>query len=176
LEPGAETVKTLYLLNTGAIGDRTLDVSIRSQSITQRPSSPIPRTPGSAGLQDVNETLQTLVVPTAQAIRITSHVTYQRPLQPQPGLADLRMYGNDFWEDSVSGEATITSVFRCVASCGLKLESIQFESQVKHVRFVLLFTHNELSQEHTMARLIDCSLDNIEPEDTADGIPVPHVD
>lgn len=170
LEPGVETVKTLYLLNTGAIGDRTLDVSIRSQSVTQQPTSPTPQTPDNAGLRDVNETLQTLVVPTAQAIKLTSHVTYRRSSLPQPGLADLRMYGNDFWEDSVSGEATITSIFQCVASCGLKLESIQFESQVKCVRSTLPFTHNECSQEHTSARLIDCSLDNIEPEDTADGI------
>ena len=137
LEPGAETVKTLYLLNTGVVGDRTLDVSIRSQPVIQPPSSPSPQTPGTASLQDVNETLQTLVVPTTQAIKITSNVTYQRSLQPRPGLADLRTYGNELWEDGVSGEATITSIFRCAASCGLRLESVRFESQVGCICFVL---------------------------------------
>ena len=134
LEPGAETVKTLYLLNTGAVGDRTLDVSIRSQPPAYLPPSP---TADSAGVHDINDTLQTLVIPTTQAIKITSNVTYQRSLQPRPGLADLRTYMNDFWEDRVSGEATITSIFRCTSSCGLKLEGIQFESQVKYINFVL---------------------------------------
>jgi len=135
MEPGVEIVKTLYLLNTGAVGDRTLDVSIRSQSATQLPSSPVPRTPDSAGPHDTNETLQTLVIPTTQAIKITSNVAYQRSMQPQAGLADLRTYGNDLWEDRVSGEATITSTFQCAATCGLKLESIQLENQVQCIRF-----------------------------------------
>jgi len=78
-------------------------------------------------------------------------VTYQRSRRPQAGLADLREYGNDFWEDRISGEATITTTFQCAASCGLRLESIQFESQ-----------------DHPTARLIDCSVDSIEPEDIAD--------
>ena len=130
LEPGVETVKTLYLSNTGAVGDRTLDVSIRSQSTTKSLSSSVPRTPDSASPHDANETLQTLIIPTTQAIKITSNVAYQRSLQPQAGLADLRTYGNDLWEDRVSGEATITSTFQCAASCGLWLESIRLENQV----------------------------------------------
>ena len=137
LEPGAETVKTLYLLNTGAVGDRTLDVSIRSQSVTQLPSSP--KTPDSATPHDTNETLQTLVIPATSAIKITSNVAYQRSLRPQAGLVDLRTYGNDLWEDRVSGEATITSTFRCTSSCGLRLESIQLENQVRYIHFVSSF-------------------------------------
>lgn len=136
LEPGVETTKTLYLLSTGAVGDRTLDVSIRSQATVRLSPSPTPGTPDSAGLHDVNEALQTLVIPTTHAIKITSNVTYQRSLQPKPGLADLRTYGTDIWEDGISGEATTTSVFQCAASCGLKLESIQFESQVRYICFV----------------------------------------
>lgn len=130
LEPGAGTVKTLYLLNTGAVGDRTLDVSIRSQSITQLHSSSAPRTPDGPGSHDTNETLHTLVIPATQAIKITSSVAYQRSLRPQSGFADLRTYGNDLWEDRVSGEATITSTFQSAALCGLRLESIQLENQV----------------------------------------------
>ena len=137
LGPGAETIKTLYLSNAGAVGNRTLDVSIRSQPTARLQSSPIPQTRDSGGVQDVNETLQTLVIPTTRAIKISSNVTYQRSLQPHPGLADLRTYGNDFWEDKVSGEATITSIFQCAASCGLKLEGIRFESQVQPLNFVL---------------------------------------
>ena len=139
MEPGAETVKTLYLLNTGAVGDRTLDVSIRSQSTTQLLSSPAHRTPDSAGSYDTNETLHTLVVPTNQAIKITSDVAYHRSLKPQAGLADLRTYGNDLWEDRVSGEATITSTFQCAASCGLRLENIRLENQVQYIRFASSF-------------------------------------
>jgi hypothetical protein len=134
LEPGLETVKTLYLLNTGVIGDRTLDVSVRSQSTTQFPSFSVPQAPDSTLPHDTNETLQTLVIPTTQAVKITSSVAYQRSLQPQAGLADLRTYGNDLWEDRVSGEATITSTFQCADSCRLRLESIQLERQVQRRR------------------------------------------
>lgn len=131
LEPGVETVKTLYLLNTGVVGDRTLDVSIRSQPTTQLPPSPVLRTPDSAGPHDTNETLQTLVISATQAVKIISNVAYQRSLQPQAGLADLRTYGNDLWEDKVSGEAIITSTLQCAGSCGLRLENIQLERQVQ---------------------------------------------
>jgi len=137
LESGAETVKTLYLFNTGAVGDRTLDVSIRSQSVAHLPSSP--KTPNSATPHDTNETLQTLVIPAIQAIKIASNVAYQRSLRPQAGLVDLRTYGNDLWEDGVSGEATITSTFRCTSSCGLRLESIQLENQVRSIWVVSSF-------------------------------------
>ena len=132
LEPGAESVKTLYLLNSGAVGDRTLDVSIRSQSMNLEPLFPDLQTTDGVGLYGVNETLQTLLIPTTQAITITSDVTYQRSSKPRPGVTDLRTYGKDFWEDMISGEATITSTFQCAASCGLKLEGIQFESEVRH--------------------------------------------
>lgn len=173
LEPGAETTKTLYLSNTGAVGNRTLDVSIRSQPRARLPSSPIPQTRDSGGLHDVNETLQTLVVPTTRAIRITSNVTYQRSLQLHPGFADLRTYGKDIWEDNISGEATITSIFQCAASCGLKLEGIQFESQVQRLNFMLPFKFDGCLQDHATAILTDCSVDSIGPEDIADGIPNP---
>lgn len=136
LEPGIETVKTLYLLNTGAVGDRTLDVSVRSQSITRSSSSSVPQPPEGSGSHDTNETLQTLVIPTTQAIKITSNVAYQRSSRPQTGLVDLRAYGNDLWEDGVSGEAIITSTFQCVGSCGLRLESAQLENQVQYARLV----------------------------------------
>ena len=139
IEPGAETIKTLYLLNTGAVGDRTLDVSIRSQSTTKLPSSPVRRTLDSAGPHGTNETLHTLVIPITQAIKITSNVAYQRSLKPQAELVDLRTYGNGLWEDRVSGEATITSTFQCAASCGLRLENIRLENQVHYICFVLSF-------------------------------------
>jgi hypothetical protein len=136
--PGIETVKTLCLLNTGAVGDRTLDVSIRSQSTAQLLSSPVHQASDSAGPHDTNETLHTLVIPTTQAIKITSNVTYQRSLKSQAGLVDLRTYGKDFWEDRVSGEATVITTFQCAASCGLRLGNIRLENQVQCVRFALL--------------------------------------
>ena len=168
LEPGAETVKTLYLLNTGAVGDRTLDVSIRSQSTTRLPSSPVPQTSDSAGSYDTNETLQTLIIPTTQAMQMKSNVAYHRSLQPQAGLADLRAYGNDLWEDRIPGEAMITSTFQCAGSCGLRLESIRLENQVQYTFYFIVQT-NDRVQDHAAARLIDCSADSIEPEDIADG-------
>jgi hypothetical protein len=140
IQPGVSVVKTLYLLSSGSAADRTLDISIQSRSTTSRTSPTIPVTPNSSGvvMRDANETLQTLVIPTVQAIKMDYSVTYRRSLLPQMAISDLRTFGSDYWDDTIGGEAFITSTLRCVGPWGLKFESIKLQRKVR-VFLVQLF-------------------------------------
>lgn len=75
LASGVCALKTLYLVNTGAAGNRMVDISVQSRSLTDSEE-----TDGSLEFQDVTETLQTLIVPTVDPIEISHTVTYTRSL------------------------------------------------------------------------------------------------
>ena len=130
IQPSVNVAKTLYLLNTGSPGDRTIDISVQSRSTTSRIS---PMTPDGSvtniSSSDSNETLQTLVIPTVQAIKMDYAVTFRRSLHPQMGLSDLRAFEGDYWDDRI-GEALITSTLRCIGPWSLKFESIKLEREV----------------------------------------------
>jgi hypothetical protein len=127
LAPGVSVLKTLYLVNTGAAGDRMLDVSIQSRST----AIPEALTSESSELQDMSETLQTLIVPTVDPIKVTYGVEYRRALGPRAGLADLRTFEGEFWDDGDGGEAMVNARMECVGPWGLEVESIQLQTQVR---------------------------------------------
>ncbi|KAJ7503038.1 Foie gras liver health family 1-domain-containing protein [Mycena galericulata] len=87
LKPGVSVVKTLHLISSGGAGDRMVDVSIQSTVLDGHQSD-------NPELLDMTETLQTLVVPTLDAIKL---------LVLRAGIADLRTYDHDFWDDSDGG-------------------------------------------------------------------------
>jgi hypothetical protein len=118
VKPGSRASKTLYLCTTGNNGSRTLDISIQS-------SSPIPLSPS-----DTTETLRTLVVPVVPAIEMTHDVGYRRSLGEQPGLADLRTYESDYWDDLDGGEAVVTSTMKCGGPWGVRVEGVRLLRQV----------------------------------------------
>jgi hypothetical protein len=72
------TLKTLYLKNTGGVGDRVLDISIQSRS-------PV--------AQDTSEVLRTLFVPTIAPMKVEYGVKYlhaRRDVAWIDGLAYIR--------------------------------------------------------------------------------------
>ena len=99
ITPGATTLKTLYLKNTGGVGDRVLDISIQSRS-------PI--------AQDTSEVLRTLSVPTVAPIVVEYGVKYLYACGSLPGLTQLHTYENDHWDDGESGEALVTAQMACL--------------------------------------------------------------
>ena len=125
LAPGVHVIKTLYLVNTGAAGNRMVDISVQSRSTNSEAID------DSLEFQDVTETLQTLVVPTVDPIEMSQIVTYMRSLGEWPGLADLRTFDTDFWDDRCSGEALITSKIVCVGPSKIEIESIRLEKEVR---------------------------------------------
>ncbi len=64
-------------------------------------------------MEDVSEILQTLTVPTVKALNVAYDVTYRRPLAERLGLADLRRFEEDFWDEGEAGEALVTLRLEC---------------------------------------------------------------
>lgn len=124
LAPGVSVLKTLYLLNTGAVGERMIDISIQSRSTEEFDPAQDPET------HDVTETLRTLIVPTVNPMKLTHSIAYMRRPGDCPGLADLRTYNADFWDDQSGSEALIDTTIECAGPSGLHIESITLERQV----------------------------------------------
>ncbi|KAJ7716532.1 Gryzun, putative trafficking through golgi-domain-containing protein [Mycena metata] len=118
LQPGVSVVKTLHLISTGAAGERMVDVSIQSTAVGGHQHE-------NPELQDMTETLQTLVVPTSEAIKVNFGVVYKRALTARAGVADLRTYDHDFWDDSDGGEAIVTAQMECAGPWGLEVASVK---------------------------------------------------
>nr|GAT57844.1 glutathione transferase omega-1 [Mycena chlorophos] len=135
LKPGVSVVKTLHLISTGGAGDRVLDISIQSAAVVDEP-------PENPELQDLTELLQTVVVPTNEAIKAEFGVVYKRARGPGTGVADLRTYGHDYWDDADGGEATVTTRMSCSGPWGVEV-----------VNMVLV------RQDNDHAKVLDSSLD-----------------
>jgi trafficking protein particle complex subunit 11 len=124
LASGARVLKTLYLVNTGATGNRMVDISVQSRSTGSE------ETEDGLETQDISDTLRTLIVPTVDPIEITHVVTYSRSLNEWPGVADLRTFDTDFWEGRCGSEALIKSKIMCVGPSEIEIESIRMEAEV----------------------------------------------
>jgi len=115
ITPGATTLKTLYLKNTGGAGDRVLDISIQSRS-------PIP--------QDTSEVLRTLSVPTVAPINVEYGVKYLYARRPLPGLTQLHTYENDYWDDGDGGDALVRARMACSGPWGISVETARLVRKV----------------------------------------------
>ncbi|PPQ93844.1 hypothetical protein CVT25_013553 [Psilocybe cyanescens] len=140
LSPGTSAVKTLHLFNSGAGGDRVVDVSVQTRTkIPQRKEDEDKEDDGendgpereeddeshpNSG-NDMMEHLKLLVVPTVKAIQVTNDVVYRRALDPWSGLADLKTFDESFWDTRQGGEALVNIVMTCVGPWGLNVESIE---------------------------------------------------
>lgn len=135
LGPGVNVVKTLYLVNTGAAGDRVLDISIQSRAISKSSPEASPTTPISPDTQayrsDTSETLQTLTVPTIDPIKVSYGVGYRRPLTERPGLANLTTFEDEFWDDGEGGEALVNATMEVVGPWSLEILSAKLIHKVR---------------------------------------------
>ncbi|KAJ7647712.1 Gryzun, putative trafficking through golgi-domain-containing protein [Roridomyces roridus] len=122
LQPGSSAVKTLRIISSGGAGDRMIDVSIQSTALGGRQTE-------NPELQDMTETLQTLVVPTLDAFKVDFGLLHRRALGPRAEVADLRTYEYDFWDDSDGGEAVITTRVECTGPWGLEVSSVKLHRQ-----------------------------------------------
>ncbi|KAJ7593749.1 Gryzun, putative trafficking through golgi-domain-containing protein [Mycena floridula] len=111
LAPGANLVKTLYITSQGAPGSRIMDISVRSTC--------------GADEEDIAELLQTITVPTVEALKVDFAVSYRRSLVPRIGLGDLRGYEEDFWDDGIGGEAIVNATLKCLGH--IQLEEVALE-------------------------------------------------
>ncbi|KAG5731761.1 UPF0636 like protein [Termitomyces sp. T112] len=137
LDPGANASKTLYLVNTGAPGDRVIDISIQSRppESTADPVEP--------ELDDMTETTRLLIVPTVDPFKVVQSVSYRRGLEAWPGLADLDTFDGDKWNCTRTSEALVSTRIECAGPWPLQVEDVIFERK-----------------EHEGMRFIECSADD----------------
>ncbi|KAF8070400.1 Foie gras liver health family 1-domain-containing protein [Lyophyllum atratum] len=117
---------TLYLVNTGAPGDRVVDISIQSRPINAVNDVTNPE------LQDMTETLRTLVIPTIDPLKVTQTISYTRGLAEWPGLADLKTFDGDLWNNSRTNEALVTTRIECAGPSALQVGSVKLERHVDY--------------------------------------------
>ncbi|KAF8918186.1 Gryzun, putative trafficking through golgi-domain-containing protein [Mucidula mucida] len=120
LSPGENCVKVLHLTSTGGAGDRILDISLQSRSKKSFNGEPI---------EDVSEVLKTVVVPTVAALSITHDIVYRRSLKDRMGLADLRAFDEDFWDDGQGGEAEVNLMIECAGPWSILMEKLTLQRQ-----------------------------------------------
>ncbi|TCD61939.1 hypothetical protein EIP91_007679 [Steccherinum ochraceum] len=146
LAPGVNMSKTLLLSVEGAIGDRTLDISVQSQTTSTTAPPPPVTSPDSPPLHtDTSETLRTLVIPSVEPIKFEQTVKYRRSTKKAAGLADIATFEDDFWDDA--GEAYVSTVMTCSGQSGISVES------VKLVR-----------KDGPRAKVVDCFIDTDEED------------
>jgi hypothetical protein len=127
--PGVNVLKTLYLVNSGAAGDRTLDISIQSRTMPKFSSSDSLHN-SQTYPSDTSEALQTLTVPTVNPIAVSYNVGYRRALAERPGLANLTAFDGEFWDDTNGGEALVSARMEIMGPYNLNVESVRLNRQV----------------------------------------------
>ncbi|KAI0645251.1 Gryzun, putative trafficking through golgi-domain-containing protein [Trametes meyenii] len=128
LKPGASILKRLHLTNTGAPGERVVDISVQSHATARIPVSPksptSPVSPGGPSLVDKTETLRTLAVAVVQPVEAAHAVVYRRLTKLLPGLLDLAMFEGSVRDEAAAVEAVVTSTVTVVAPAGLVIDSV----------------------------------------------------
>ncbi|GLB37359.1 putative foie gras liver health family 1 [Lyophyllum shimeji] len=154
LAPGVSAVKTLYLVNSGAAGDRMVDISIQS-----RPTNAV-IDPTNPELQDLTETLKTIVIPAIDPFNVTQTISYTRGVPDWPGLANLNTFDGDSWNNSRTSEAVVSTRMECVGPSPVQVNSLTFE---RH--------------KHERVKIIECSADYTEasPSEYHPGDELAHV-
>ncbi|KAF9012565.1 glutathione transferase omega-1 [Cyathus striatus] len=145
LAPDATASKTLHLINTGSAADRMLDFSVRSKIHEDEDEEDEEGEEQENEVQDVMEHLETIVVPTVEAFKVTQNVTYRRSLGEWAGQADLRTFNEDYWDDRRGGEALVSFKLECTGPSGVEVDKVGLERE-----------------DHENARVIDSSIDGDE--------------
>lgn len=143
LGPGVSGKKTIHLFNSGAGGERMIDVSIQSRpNDLEDETSEEDDDENDLLSDDKMETLRTLVIPTVNPFKVTSDVSYRHKQEPWPGLADLQTFDAKFWDDRRGGEAIASIKIECSGPWNLLLDGVTLERQ-----------------DNDQAKIIECSTD-----------------
>lgn len=130
LHPGVTACKILHLMCTGSAGERMLDISIQSQTVT--PLSEVESSSNSS--VEMSEVLQTLVVPVVSPFTVSYETTYARCRPSGSGPANLSAFDPEYWDDSEGGRAFVKTTFECTdceGASSVLIESIKMSSEVR---------------------------------------------
>lgn len=95
---------------------------------------------------DATEILQTLVIPVVPVFSVSTQTTYMRRTTPASGPADLTNFGPDYWDDSLSGNALISTVLNCTDCIGAStiiIKNIRLVPEVCRFPFDVQFSSVE---------------------------------
>ncbi|KAH8087832.1 Gryzun, putative trafficking through golgi-domain-containing protein [Cristinia sonorae] len=177
LVPGANITKTLILSVKGAIGDRTLDISVQSRTTGPSVANASPPSPNTSFTGDTAESLRTLVIPSVEAIKAEHTVRYKRPAKLSRGLGDLATFEADYSEDA--GEAVVSTTMACIGQSGISVESaklVREDGTRAKVRssFIDVDEESFLSEWLTGDEFCDqCLISLSRDEDDTDDSPIP---
>ncbi|EKM81164.1 hypothetical protein AGABI1DRAFT_37866 [Agaricus bisporus var. burnettii JB137-S8] len=120
IRPGESVSKTLELLGSGAPGDRVLDISvqIRVPDDDDQDTQAV----------NVTEKLQTIIVPTLEAFKVTQDVTYQHNLTKWNTLSDLMSYDEDYEDGGRGMEAMVITDINVAGPWPVYVEHVEFEN------------------------------------------------
>jgi hypothetical protein len=139
LAPGVSTVKTLHMFNTGAGGDRVVDVSIQTKAVIPKGDDDVGGVDDDADseegddedvISDTMEHLSLLVVPTINPVDVSYSISYGRDTSSWAGLTDLATFEDTFWDCRRGGHAIVTVTMTCVGPWNLLIENIDLERKV----------------------------------------------
>lgn len=141
LAPGVSATKTVHLFNTGAGGDRMVDVSIQTSTATLAVEDDHDESEGEEdepdSVLDTMEHLKMLVIPTVNPLQVTQTVSYRRNLDSWSGLADLETFNEDFWDGERGGEALVMATMSCVGPWSLKIQGVELERRdTQHAKII----------------------------------------
>lgn len=142
LSPGMTARKILYLTSIGAGGERMLDVSVQSRDVGGQAvegAKPV----GESG--DVQEHLQTLIVPVISPFTFSHQTAYsRRGDNPEYSLGDLHTFDKDYWDDLYGGEAHVqTTVTSAEGHNSISISGLKFVEEVSN--FEELYSFSKLS-------------------------------
>ncbi|KAG6837812.1 hypothetical protein H0H93_016180 [Arthromyces matolae] len=112
LAPGDRAEKILYLVPSGASGDRVVDISIQSKATHSTAIEPEE--------DDITETTRMLVISTSDPLKATQTISYRHSLGAWPGLADLTTFDGDTWNAIRTSEALVETRLECAGPLPLQ--------------------------------------------------------
>jgi len=139
LAPGVSISKTIHLFNTGAGGDRMIDISLQTRTKVSHAAEEEEEegeddeddTDTKDSANDMMEHLKLLTVPTVNALRVAYDVVYRRDTTPWPGLADLDTFDKSFWDTRHGGEVLLTATMTSEGPSSLSIESVTLQREVR---------------------------------------------
>ncbi|KDR75635.1 hypothetical protein GALMADRAFT_268205 [Galerina marginata CBS 339.88] len=160
LAPGVSATKTLHMFNTGAGGDRMVDVSVQTRTANSHKDDveeeggdddkdddgDIDDQQGS--VHDMMEHLKMLIVPTVNPIQASHDVTYRRSLDRWPGLADLQIFEESFWDIRRGDEALFNITMSCIGPWSLSIESVELE-RIDNIHARVIESSTDVGDEDT---------------------------
>lgn len=149
IRPGENAQKTLYLLGSGAEGDRTLDISVQSRTVDEGTEDADTQDEAEDSTAEkppaeITETLRTLTISTVHPFKRSSTVEYSRSLKERVSIADLDAFEPGFWDGGEGGEAAVTMTLECAGPWKVEVQGLKLIKKVAH-SFLRIFSPDLLS-------------------------------